>query len=283
MAKPKSNDTEISILELTQGEIHVNVLGTSPLIYNAMSQKVIRELLMPSGKKNAAEKAANLKHNPIEEYRNSVYHHADTTGPTSVARHADTTRPTYLSAPAVWFKKAMAGAALDIPGAAKAQIGRLVWTVGDCGDRVDMYGVPKLSCMVVRSADMNHTPDVRTRAILPEWACRLRIRFMKPILKDPQILNLLAAGGVTNGVGDGRQQKGSLSYGQFRLVGEDNPDFIRICKEGGRAVQVAAMNDPEFYDEETARLIAWFDSEVERRGHSRSNGKSNGRIVEAQS
>jgi hypothetical protein len=24
----------------------------------------------------------------------------------------------------------------------------------------------------VRSADMNRTPDVRTRAILPEWACK---------------------------------------------------------------------------------------------------------------
>jgi len=260
MAKPvaASGSPEISVLEVMQGEMNFCIVGTSPFIYNAMSEKVWHELLMPAPKKNAAEKAANLKHSPFDEFRNSTYQNRD----------ADAkTRLNFLCAA---FKKGIAAAALDIPGANKSQIGRLVWVNGE---RVDMYGVPKIYCAIVRSADMNRTPDVRTRAILPEWACRISLRFMKPILKEQTIANLLAAAGWIQGVGDGRQQKGSLSYGQFRLVSEDDPDFVRICKNGGREAQEAALANPETHDEETDRLLEWFVEERQRRdGKSTTNG-----------
>ena len=261
MAKPKqsSDAGEISILEVFQGTFDVYILGVSPFIYNAMSEKARHELLMPAPRKNAAERAANLKHNPIEEYRNSAYVNLDPKAATK------------LNFPSAGFKKALSSAALDIPGAAKAQIGRLVWTEGD---RVDFYGVPKLMCSITRSADMNHTPDVRTRAILPEWACRLSIRFKRPILKEQTVANLLAAAGLTQGVGDWRQQKGSGSYGQFKLVSTDDPDFVRVRKAGGRDAQIAALEKPEFYDDETEKLMLWFDEELKRRGGAPRNGSS---------
>ena len=80
---------------------------------------------------------------------------------------------------------------------------------------------------ITRSADKNRTPDVRTRAILPEWACKLRIAYTKPILREQAIFNLLAAAGLQSGVGDWRQEKGSGSYGAFKLVNADDPDFLR--------------------------------------------------------
>jgi hypothetical protein len=260
VAKPKATATsgEITILEVSQGQLDVCILGTSPFIYNAMSEKAWHELLMPSPKKNAAERASRLKHNPIDEYRNSTYQNRLHDGPTR------------LNFVVSAFKKAMASAALDLPGANKTQIGRLVWAIGD---RVDMYGIPQMLCSIVRSADMNKTPDVRTRAILPEWACRVSFNYMKPMLKEQTIANLLAAAGVTNGVGDWRQQKGSGSYGQFRLCSENDKDFVRICKTGTREAQDAALLNPGFYDEETARLIAWFDEELVRREGSKKNGK----------
>jgi hypothetical protein len=261
MAKGKvsTNENEISILEVMQGELNVCIVGTSPLIFNAMSEKVRHELLMPAPKKNAAAKAANLKHQPLDEYRNSTYQN----------READAA--TRLNFPAAAFKKALASAALDIPGAAKAQIGRLVWCIGD---RVNIYGVPQMMMAITRSADMNRTPDVRTRAILPEWACRISLRFMKPILKDQTIANLLAAAGFTQGVGDWRQQKGSGSYGQFQLVSDTDPNFVRICKAGGRVAQEKGLESPGFYDEETERLYAWFVEELAARNGERKNGKA---------
>ena len=39
------------------------------------------------------------------------------------------------------------------------------------------FGVSLISRWTSRSADMNKTPDVRTRAFLPEWVAEVDIRF----------------------------------------------------------------------------------------------------------
>jgi hypothetical protein len=255
--KPAVDSVEISILRLNQGVLNVCILGKR-LIYNAMSEKTRQELLMPAPKKNAAEKAAHLKHDPYAEYRNGTY------------QNRGDDAPTRLNFPAGAFKKALASAALDIPGAAKAQIGRLVWVLGD---RVDIYGVPKIFCAPVVSAGINRAPDIRTRAKLEEWACILQLRYMTPILKEQTILNLLAVAGMTQGIGDWRQQKGSDSNGQFELVSADDPEFVRVCKMG-IVEQDKALANPEPYDEETERLLMWFDAERVRREGRGSNGAS---------
>ena len=70
-------------------------------------------------------------------------------------------------------------------------------------------------CSVTRSADINKTPDVRTRAIIPEWCLSATVQFTKPLLKENAIVNLMAAAGLTQGIDDWRQQKGSGNYGAF--------------------------------------------------------------------
>ena len=260
MANPKANEvtSEIQIIRFNQGELRVCILGTSPLIMEAVSDKARRELLCPRGRLNSAERAGRLKHNPLDEYRASVY------------VTSDPAAKTRLAFPSAAFKKAAASAALDIPGAAKTQIGRLLWAVGD---RVELFGVPKMVSTIVRSSDMAHTPDVRTRAILPEWACNLTFRFMMPLLRETAVANLLGAAGVIRGVGGWRQEKGSGSYGQFALASADDADFVRICQSGTRAAQDAALANPEYYDDETEKLFTWFASEVERRGSASGNGQ----------
>jgi len=250
MAKPK-DESEVFVMEVMQGAMDFCVIGTSPIILNRMSEKAQRELLMPKGRKNAAEKASTLKHDPLAEFRASPYMAQGDTGATR------------LQLLASMFKGAMRTAALDIPGAKKAQIGRLVYIEGD---RVDLFGLPKLLMSVTRSADMNRTPDVRSRAIVPEWACRIRVKFVKPIMREQSVANLLAAGGITAGVGDWRVEKGAGSYGTFRLCAPSDPDFVRITKTGTRAAQDDALANPECYDDETQSLLSWFDVEVQRRG-----------------
>jgi len=244
-------DDAISVLEVARGSITFCVLGTTPLILHRMSQKAARDLIYPSGRKTAADRAANLKHDPRREYRESAYLSPDDSGPTRL-QHLSTA-----------FKKALASSALDMPGAAKSQIGRLTYVEAE---RVNIYGIPKLFMAITRSSDINRTPDVRTRAIVHRWATYVTITYVKPIIREQVVANLFAAAGIMRGVGDWRPEKGSGSFGQFELVSQDDPRFLAIIAEGGREAQDEALRNPEPYDSETAELLSWFDVEVERRG-----------------
>jgi hypothetical protein len=244
-------EAEIDVLKVTHGQLDFCVLGSTPLILNRMSEKVMRELLMPAPKKNAAQKASTLKHDPVTEFLASPYIDEDESAPTLLQ---------HLSSA---FKNAIKGAALDLPGASKSQIGRLTWVNGE---RISIFGVPQIFCSVTRSADMARTPDVRTRAIVPKWAARVSVSFVTPILREQGVANLLASAGITQGVGDWRPGKGAGTYGQFELVSADDPRFLHIVQHGGRAVQVAAMDAPEAYDRETRELLEWFGVESKRRG-----------------
>lgn len=253
MPKPKSNTPDpssVDILQVERGTLEVCVLGTSPIILNRMSEKAKRELLMPKGRKTAVDKATTLKHNPMEEYRASAYQ----------IRSKEC--PALLAVLATAFKGAMATAALDLPGAKKAQIGRLTYVNGDY---VPIFGVPKLSMAIVRSADMNRTPDVRTRAIVENWACRLSVTYIKPLMRPQAVTNLLAAAGMSIGVGDWRPEKGKGNYGQFEIVAIDDKRFIDVIETGGREAQEAAIENPACYDDETTSLLAWFDDELAKR------------------
>lgn len=251
MKPTKSATEEITVITVGTELLHYNVLGTTPLILNAMSAKVRQQLLLPPAKKNAAERKTTLKHNPIEEYRASAY--KSTTDDSA----------TRILMPTLCFKGSLRSAALDIPGATKSQIGRLAFVEGVY---VSIYGVPQLLMSVTRNSDPARTPDIRTRAILPEWACTISVRIMVPMLNSTAVSNLLAAAGVMRGVGDWRAEKGSGNFGQFALVEKNDKAFNRVVKGGGLRAQDAAFESPEFFDAETSELFSWFEAEVERRG-----------------
>ena len=255
MAKTTKDDA-VNILEISAGEINFAILGSTPLIYNRMAEKAKRTLLLGGTKKTTADKAANLKHDPIQEFRDSVY------------RAEGGNTPTRLVFPAPAFKGAMATAALDLPGTKRAEIGRLVWVDGHS---VNVWGTPKLLMSVVRSADINRTPDIRTRAIVQEWACFVRIKFVRPKLNETSLANLMAAAGITAGVGDFRQEKGKGNYGQFRLVSPDDADFVRIVETGGRQAQEEALEKCETHDAESAEMLEWYSAEIIRLGKGKRN------------
>lgn len=249
MTTSKTASSTIYIEPVKTESLTLALVGTSPLILNRMSEKVKGQLLMPSGRMTSAQKQINIKHKPVEEYRASAYTLPD----------GDTLLGVMSSA----LKGAMMTAALDLPGTKKAQIGRLVYVVGDY---TPVYGVPKLFMSVTRSADMNRTPDVRTRAIVPEWAALVTIRYVVPLLNATNIINLVSAGGITAGIGDWRPEKGKGNYGQFAVMNAEDPDFLRIKSVGTRQAQQAALDEPECYDEDTARLLEWYNEEIIKRG-----------------
>lgn len=251
MATKKPDSGVIEILEVRREVMTVNLLGVSPMIQNRLAEKARQELLLPAAPKNRASKASTLKHDPVAEFRSSPH------------RIRSDSAPTLIGTPATAFKAALATAALDVPGAAKTQIGRLVFVEGET---IPVFGKPQILLSVVRCANINRTPDIRSRAILPKWACSLSINYPPSLIKPQAILNLLAAAGMSVGVGDYRAEKGKGNYGAFTIVPPDDAEWNHIVSTAGRQVQIEAMENPEPYDDDTVDLLSWFTDETSIRG-----------------
>lgn len=241
----------IVITEVTQKTARFWIVGTTPIILNALSDEAKKELLYPGGPKSKAEKASKPKHDPIAEFRASIH------------QIKDGKAPTLIAIPAVAPKLAMAAAAMDVGNSSKSQIGRLTYVVGDL---IGVYGLPKIFMKWVRPN--NAAPDIRTRCIIEFWAAMVEIRFLSPPLKEQAVASLFTAGGFINGVGDWRSQKGKGNYGSFEMM-VDKPETrkqIAHILKFGRREQIAAMKAAAPYDDETSELLSWFMAEAKARG-----------------
>lgn len=243
----KKQTVEVEILQLEKSHIRCCAMGTSPLILNAMSEKVKQGLILPPKKQQGKQRELSLKHDPVEEFRGSVYQIDDDASPTA------------LGFPASGLKKAIASAAVDIPGATKASMMRLCWVPGEL---LPLYGVPELHMAVVRCADINRTPDMRTRAILRNWAIIFDLEFIRPNLNEKSVGNLVQAAGMIIGIGDFRQEKGRGNYGLFSLVDADNKELVEVQRNGDRKAQLKALEQPNAYDRESEALWQWFEAEA---------------------
>lgn len=247
--KKIEKETSIEIMQIKLGRLRCNLLGTTPLYMHRFGSKGQKEILLPSPKKNAAEKASTLKHDPIAEFREATYFNRDVNTPTA------------FHLPTGMFAKALASAAIDIPGAKKSQMQRLTSITSTT---VFLYGIPELDIKMVRMSDIGRTPDMRSRPLFKEWACTIDVDFVASLTKEGQIANLLSAAGILVGIGDNRPQKGG-SNGKFKIVPNDDRDFQRILKTGGRQAQLQAYKNPKCADEETEELFRWYLEETKRR------------------
>lgn len=246
----KKTDNPIEVIRVSQETVEIRVIGETPLIMESYSEKNKRDLLAPTGRKSAVEKASTVKHDPRAEAYNSAYRLKE--------------GPTLLGFPSTGFKDALRSAALDLSGVQKTESGRLTRFIGEHNP---VWGEPKMLMAMVRNSDPGRTPDVRSRVIIPRWCSLVVVKYTLPKMTLQGVLNLMVAAGVTNGIGGWRQEKGSADFGLWRLAIEEDDlrEFDQIRAEGGRDIQTAAMNDLEPYDEATASLIDWFDQEMLRR------------------
>jgi hypothetical protein len=250
MALKKAETGTLQIDALKQGRIRLRLIGTTPMYMNSMSIKAKRDLLLGGGKKTAAQKK-ELKHDPESEFRASAH----------TKREGDT----FLCFPAPGVKSAMATAALETAGVTKSSVQRLIFLPQQ---KIQVWGKPYLKMDVVRSADMNRTPDVRTRCYLPRWVAEVDIAYTMPTLSAHAIISLLANAGAIVGLGDFRQEKGRGSYGTFAVAGDELGDWADYWSEitqEGRAVQQAAMDNPECADDDTLELMDILNEERQRR------------------
>src|SRR3990167_9542624 len=171
--KKAEKATEISVQTLKQGHVRLRIIGMTGLYCNRMAKKAKEQLLTGGRKKTSTEKL-NIKHHPLDEYRDSV----------ELLREG----PTALGIKVTAIKGAMCTAALETAGVTKTSSQRLLFMPGDYAA---LYGTPAVRIDVVRSADINKTPDVRTRAYLPVWGAEIDIKYITPQLSISAVTSLL--------------------------------------------------------------------------------------------
>lgn len=254
MTKTTITEKTAQIVEMDSVAMEVWVIGNRPMIQHPFNQKAKRELLFPTGRKTASDKLKSLKHNPMEEFRESIYRTDE--GDTAICF------------PATGFKAGCGTAALEVPGIKKTTVNRCLRVLGDCqmGDMVSIYGIPQMYMSMVRASDINRTPDVRTRCIIPTWVAKFVIRYIRPNFSSNDVLALIANAGMIAGVGDDRVEKGHGAFGSYTVASPNDPFVKQIVKAGGRKAQEEAIQNPEFYDDQTRDLYTWVEEELTKRG-----------------
>ena len=262
--KPKetTGSEELFIQPLVRAHTRLRIIGQTPLLMNRMAAKAMQTLLVGGQRKTKADRV-QIKHDPLSEYRNSV-ERMPGNGERRSPKDIDMTTPTTLAVRAVAIKGAMCTAALETPGMTRTGAQRLLFMPAEL---VSLYGTPQLRMDIVRSADMNKTPDVRTRAYIPRWGAEIGINYIVPQLSGRSVMTLLCNAGILVGIGDGRQEKGKLNYGCFRVLGPEEQDneWDDLIANHGKEPQIKALRDPAYANEETAELMDFFFAETKRR------------------
>jgi len=226
-SKKETQSTSLIVEKLKQSTITLPIVGTGPLIYNSMSLKAMSALFMGAAKKTAAQKK-DIKHNPEEEFVDSCYINGQDGA--------------YLSFPSTGIKRGMATSALETEGVTKAGINRGIYVVGE---HINIWGRPYMNMSVVRSSDINRTPDIRTRAKLPRWCSEVTIRYISPTFTQNNITSLLTNAGTLCGLGDWRIEKGGPMGGYKLKEASDQKLWDELTKEEGATCQKLALENPE--------------------------------------
>jgi hypothetical protein len=191
----------VEIKEFSIKEVVIPIVGISPLIVHAWSQKSMR---MIEDKQQG--KAKNKKHdirNPQDDYENAK--HISAFG--------------WEGFPAAGFKAAMIRGAKMI-GMVMKDTQTSFFIKADCEQTqlVKIMGESRMRTDMVRVG--MGASDIRYRPEYPEWYAELTVEFNAGILSLNQVYQLVKAAGYGCGIGEMRPEKGKFNYGRFKLANE---------------------------------------------------------------
>ena len=218
----KATTTSLIVPDLRIREMVVPVIGTSPLIVHAWSQKAKLEML---GKQMKVAKGAKEAKDPWQDFQDSLYRlpgggygfpsvafkAAAVTACTSVA---DMTKVAARQAFHIVGEQILIPSAYEHNGRrmeARYDLVRII--AGDPEMREDMVRVGM------------GTADIRYRGQFWPWAVRLKVAYNEGVLSEGQIMNLLNTAGFGVGVGEWRAEKDG-TYGRFRAAREGDEGIL---------------------------------------------------------
>lgn len=197
----KSKSVSVEVVEFSIRQVTIPIVGISPLIVHAWSEKSKKMIA-----DKQAGKAKNKKHeirNPEEDYEQAK--HVSPLG--------------WEGFPAAGFKAAMIRGAKMI-GMVMKDTQTAFFINADCEETqlVQIHGTSRMRTDMVRVG--MGSSDIRYRPEYPEWYTELNVEFNSGTISIDQIHQLVKAAGYGCGVGEMRPEKGKFNYGRFKLANE---------------------------------------------------------------
>ena len=205
MAQEQTAALTVSIPKINVRQIDIELLGISPLISHAWSDKAKKQMLDKQMKKAKAAKEAK---DPFRDFCDSLYW---LTSKPEKPSEKDIAKAKF-GFPCVAFKAAAVGACRYADGM-KMTEARGSFHVD--GEMVEIQGpAPVMREDMVRIA--MGTADIRFRGEFREWKVLLRVSYNEAAMSPEQIVNLFNLAGFGVGVGEWRPERDG-SYGRFKV------------------------------------------------------------------
>lgn len=170
--------------------VHIEVVGTSPLITRRFSERAKKAIL---DKQMKVATASREKRNPEQDYEESLYRMGDGYGFPSVAFKAAVVRAgTYSNMKMTFLRGAF------------HVLGEMVPIAGDPSMREDMVRL------------QGKVSDIRYRAQFTEWSASVPIQMNASVISVEQLANLFVVAGFAVGVGEWRPERNG-QYGRFEV------------------------------------------------------------------
>jgi len=210
----------ITIKKFEKRRIILTLVGKTPLIVSAFSEKSKRQMLEAQQKKVKGPKPSR---EPLEEFVNSLYWLSDkpkTITEESVKKAIESGR---FGFKCVSFKESAVSAALFIGEIKFKKHGYAVFHVnGELHNGEDFTEIigdkPTMREDTIRLSGITRTADLRYRGEFKNWKVNLNIEYLPALVTSEQLVNWFNFGGSVGGMGEYRIEKGG-TFGRYE-VGE---------------------------------------------------------------
>jgi hypothetical protein len=209
--------TRIKSVELDVHKLEITVVGTSPLVVHAWSDKAKK--IMLDKQKGVASSGKEHK-NPVQDFKASLYRLPDDSGfgfPTVALKASAVT-----AANDVELKKTDMRRAFHIQGT----LLRIdAPPISEPYTREDIEYAPDIVFEHQHGASMRSdmvrismgTADIRFRAQFPEWSITFQVDYNRRVITADQLVNLFNVAGFGVGIGENRPERDG-SWGRFEVA-----------------------------------------------------------------
>lgn len=198
--------TAIELPPLALETVEIPLIGTSPLIVHAWSEKALRAMADKQQKK--ATKGREAK-NPRHDFIGSLY----PMSPLDADASDEEIASSRFGFPAIAFKAAAVTACTSTGAITKVAARQAFHVVGEM---VEIIGPPPAMREDVTRVGMG-VADLRYRGQFDPWGVRLRVEINTAVMSAEQVVNLFSLAGFAVGVGEWRPERDG-EYGRFRVA-----------------------------------------------------------------